>query len=739
MADPIGREIDRVSVRVLPNTRHFLPSLQSYLRRIESRVTVEIPTSLDTSGLQAEAQRAARAIEQSTQVDLPVDVDSAAAEARLAAVARPRSVPVRVDVDRSALRAVTGTIDAAVSSLGSVAKFGGIGLLAGGGISGLTSLTIAATQAAGAVGVLAAGMLSAGGAAGILTVAVAGQAIAMAEQQKDIKTATDALAKLEPGTEEYAEKLQELNGLQRTFNREFGPTAAALDSLKDAWARFMAATRTQTLGLMATSLSTITGVLPQLPPVANAAAREMRGLVEQFRAFTRSAGFADMLEWIRTNGVPNLGHFARALGNVAMAFGPIIAVFTPFANQMMRGLEALSREFRTFINAAAESGALRDFAAGSVAAFKALAGLVADVAMSLVAIGRAASAAGGGVLGGLGQVFDRLREFLESATGQGALKGFFAGVGEGFAALSRAMGPVGSALGSILPALGSILGSVGKAAGAALRAIAEPLALLAGPLADVAAVLATGIARALRQMGPGLEMLAAGLGRALVGMVEALAPIIPQLARSFGRLALALANTLVPVLPSLVRAFKNLLPVLPALLRSMANLLPVITPLLARMARQLPAIARDLTQGTQGLRSFTTWLGSLKGELGLVLNKLRPLNNLLQDFMQGAVTGNWGPMLDQLRGVWEWLDGINNKMHEWMVKLDNLPGIEVPGIGDEEHRKPLGPLDKTAPHGPMSLPGNTTINITAHDYEDFRRQAARRQRRRNVGGVQFAP
>jgi phage-related protein len=731
---------------------------------------VELPTTLDTSELENEARRAARLIEQAVEVDIPVNADTAVAEARIAAVTRAREVPVNVSVNRAALRAVTSTLESAMSAIGPIAKFGGIGLLAGGGIAGLTSLTVGVAQAAGAVGALAAAMLSAGGAAGVLSVALIGQGVAMAEQQQDIKTATDALAKLQPGTEEYADKLKELNGLQRTFNQTFGPAAAALDNLKNSWSRFMKATETRTLALMADGMDTITGILPKLVPLTNAAAVEMRELVNQFARWTRSSGFTSMLDWVQTNGIPTLTRFARALGNVALAFGPIIQVFTPFANQMMRGLVALSEQFRTFIDAAMESGALQDFAAGSVEAFKTLGRLVADVAMSLVAIGRAASAAGGGVLGGLGRVFDRLREFLESATGQGALKGFFAGIADGFAALGRAMGPVGSALGSILPALGSILGSIGKAAGAALKAIAEPLALLAAPLADVAAVLATGIARALREMGPGLEMLAAGLGRALVGMVEALAPVLPRLARAFGRLAITLAQSLVPVLPGLVRAFAQLVPILPVLLRSLANMLPAITPLLVQISNLLPRLARSAVDAARTLVPVTTAIGGLAGPIRQVTSAITPwvakfaeieasirggflrvVGTLLVGALKTSATwlrilgrifsGDFSGALDvakdAVKDLWGWLDNLNNKLHEYMVKLDAMPGIEIPGIGDEEHKKPLGPLDKSAPHGPSAPVFN--YNIVAHDYEDFRRHAARRNRRANAGGVAFAP
>lgn len=55
MADsPGGREIGRVSVRVLPDTSRFGTDLEKYLRRAEKTLKVQIPTSLDTTGIKAD-------------------------------------------------------------------------------------------------------------------------------------------------------------------------------------------------------------------------------------------------------------------------------------------------------------------------------------------------------------------------------------------------------------------------------------------------------------------------------------------------------------------------------------------------------------------------------------------------------------------------------------------------------------------------------------------------------------
>jgi phage-related minor tail protein len=233
---------------------------------------------------------------------------------------------------------------------------------------------------------------------------------------------------------------------------------------------------------------------------------------------------------------------------------------------------------------------------------------------------------------------------------------------------------------------------------------------------------------------------------------------------------MAIANALVPVLPALVKAILALVPVLPPLLRAMANLLPVVVPLLVAMARIIARLAPSVVQFARALVPVATAVGDLAGPLRRVTNAAMPwvatfmrieqtirtgflktVGTLLVGALKGVgthlriianlLTGNFQGAFDVARNavkdLWGWLDNLNNKLHEYMVKLDSLPGIEIPGIGDEEHRRPpLGPLDKTAPHGPLSQ-APINYHVTAYDIEHLDRQVRRRVRQRNAGGVVF--
>lgn len=83
MAGPGGRPVGRVSVRVVPDTSTFAKSLEAYLQRLENRLKVQIPVSLDAKTV-------------------------AATEAKLATLTRDRKIKIGIDVDRAGLKGIPG-------------------------------------------------------------------------------------------------------------------------------------------------------------------------------------------------------------------------------------------------------------------------------------------------------------------------------------------------------------------------------------------------------------------------------------------------------------------------------------------------------------------------------------------------------------------------------------------------------------------------------------------------------
>src|SRR5690606_5326573 len=161
MPGPGGREVGRLSVRVLPDTSNFARSLQRYLDRIERRARVRVRVDVE---------------EPRTAVAVPVRLELRSGEiarlrAELAHVTPPITIPARLAVDRGILRPPSSAQGAATGLIGSLGRI--TGALAGLGaatpaVAGLAAslaqMAPAAAVAAPALGAvaLAGGALFAG-------------------------------------------------------------------------------------------------------------------------------------------------------------------------------------------------------------------------------------------------------------------------------------------------------------------------------------------------------------------------------------------------------------------------------------------------------------------------------------------------------------------------------------------------------------------------------------------------
>lgn len=72
MAGPGGREVGRISIRVLPDTSKFGTELNAYLERIESRLELEIPVSLDARSV-AQTEAELEFLTRDREIDIEMD------------------------------------------------------------------------------------------------------------------------------------------------------------------------------------------------------------------------------------------------------------------------------------------------------------------------------------------------------------------------------------------------------------------------------------------------------------------------------------------------------------------------------------------------------------------------------------------------------------------------------------------------------------------------------------------
>ncbi|MDB5288731.1 MAG: hypothetical protein JWR05_3680, partial [Mucilaginibacter sp.] len=111
MSSPGGREVGRVSVRVVPDVSGFRRDLQRELDSIENTLKVTIPVEfdVDTAALRSEIE----GIHAQVTVPVDFDVDTAALRAQLGALDAARvTIPVDLDIDPAQVRAQLAALSA---------------------------------------------------------------------------------------------------------------------------------------------------------------------------------------------------------------------------------------------------------------------------------------------------------------------------------------------------------------------------------------------------------------------------------------------------------------------------------------------------------------------------------------------------------------------------------------------------------------------------------------------------
>jgi hypothetical protein len=456
VAGPGGREIGRVSVRVLPDTAVFGRSLSRYLARVERSSRVQITATLDDKQLAGDARRLAKLAEQGATVTVPAELDTDRVESEFQRLVRGlagESVSLRVDLDQRDLARVQQA-GRDFTRLASVTfAIGGLAAAT----SGLAGLAVGAAQAAGALLVLPAAGFAAAAALGTLVVGMQGFGTALSSMD-DPAAFAEALENLAPSARETA---QAVKALQPAF------TGLRLDVQERLFAG-MAATITQLAG----------SYLPILRTGLGGIAGELN---------TGARAFADFLTSSQSLGDTSsiLGNVRSALAALApagVAFAAVLrditTVGSSFLPGLAGGLASAAERFRAFIAEARASGQLATWIQGGITAVGQLGQILRNLGSIVASVFGALDNSGGGFLAFLADATGQLAALLDSAQGAevlGALAEFAATAGTALSGvLGAALTELGPVLAELAPALSVFVTQLSGAFVTALR-IAGPL------------------------------------------------------------------------------------------------------------------------------------------------------------------------------------------------------------------------------------------------------------------------
>lgn len=284
------------------------------------------------------------------------------------------------------------------------------------------------------------------------------------------------------------------------------------------------------------------------------------------------------------------GQTQLAIANVLPALDPLLSGFRALATeglsflpQIGTAIGDIGTKFGVWLQQMVSSGKATAWIQNFFATLKQLGGVLSSVGGILKSVFSAASAAGSGFLGVIGQALKQLDAFLKTAAGKGALQSIFQGLG----AIGTALAPV---IGALVQGVGALAGPIGR------------LAQILGPILTDAV---NALAPALAALEPGLRAIFGGLGaaiqvlapvlpsiaKALAGMAVAIAPLLPIVGELAGLVAKQLViglNTLVQILGPVISAFANsLAPVLPQIAQAFAQLAAAMAPIATQFGVQL--------------------------------------------------------------------------------------------------------------------------------------------------------
>lgn len=527
MAGPGGKEVGRLSIRVLPNTTQFRGDLERLIKRVESSMFVNLAVKANTREAQLEIDKF-RKEQSGRSVSIGVDVQALIAKAQLALLTRARFVSLVVRVNqasinraKTALASLSGyrlvtsileDVNRALSKLDlNLPKITRMAL----GIANLTSVILASS-----VGLvtLAGDLAKVGNTAFILPAAFSGLAVGITTLALALKDSKKELAELGPA----------MNALQDSISTKFW------DKAKDPIIEFM------------------NSILPDLrrgfANTATALGNQTAALARAFQATFGGGVLAAMFDRLtETMDIVTTG--AQAFAEAITTIGTVGSNYLP---RLAEWVVKITEQFNNWIQIIAASGELDQFIEEGITNFKLLGTSIADIVRIFKAIDSAATAAGAGGLATFASTMDKAATAMNGATFQTALTTIIIGVNKGLDGIGEGFAKIGDMLAVLAPNIGGALADAGEALGGLMGAIAD--AMTQPVFRDGLTNFFQGISDGVAALEPAMAPLWALLGT--------LGTTLGVAAANFGPLLAVLKEEFAPVIESVIEAITPLIPLL---------------------------------------------------------------------------------------------------------------------------------------------------------------------------------
>jgi phage-related protein len=366
-----------------------------------------------------------------------------------------------------------------------------------------------------------------------------------------------------------------------------------------------------------------------------------------------------LMEKILQGANDNLAVFKDTPKQLITAWGQLAVAAQPAFNQLLQQMAGGLKSFSEGIAASFESGGLEKAITSAFEILSQFGTLIGNVLGTVQEVFRAASDAGGEIVGSLAAVFGELERILAAPQMQAQMRSLFASVSQ------------------IVSAIVPIIGAVVQAVVPLLAAIAQPIAQLATAL------------------GPVLQQLASALGAALLPIVQALAPAVVLIGTAIVELVRAVMPLIEPIAALISGVIAALAPALEPIVRVAAQLITLLVgPLMAVMQALTPAlivIADMVTQVFQALEPMLQPLVDLLGQvaelvagvltiaIGQLMQVLPPLVEVGMQLV-GAVFAALEPLLPVIGAALEAVGGALLTMLPALLAFADAAIVLVEGL-----------------------------------------------------------
>ncbi|MBW1600901.1 peptidoglycan DD-metalloendopeptidase family protein [Streptomyces sp. JJ66] len=455
------------------------------------------------------------------------------------------------------------------------------------GVGALAGVAVASSMsgAAAAAAALAPALATVGTAAGGLALGLGGLGEAFKAAAAGGEELDEALAKLAPNARSFVRAVQGVAPAWDAMRRSVQDALfAGIDTEITSLAR-------ATIPILHRQLTDTASIWNEIAKSASGAVREMAasGALEEFLAGANRS-FAQLVD------VP--GQLLTSWVNLSIAAQPAF-------ERMMAGFAGAVESVNARIAQGLASGGLRE---GIETAFGILAQLGDVLGAVLGAVSqlfKAASDAGGQLLGVLAAVFTEIGRVLALPQVQAQLRTLFGAVADIVGALLPVLGALIEAVVPLLAAIAPAFAAIAQALGPVLVQLAQVLGAALGPVIDA--------------LLPVVELVAS----ALIGIVQAVMPLLEPIAQLIASLVSALTPALTPIIAIVTAIVEQLAGPLTAVIEALTPAFELVGQMIAEVFTQLEPLFPPLAAA---MADFAGLLVGVVGEaLTQVLRAIQPL------------------------------------------------------------------------------------------------------------------